>query len=651
MEIQKNHIMKISSTIVHKVLYYKLESILILLTIIGLGFKSFHLFVRLFFQSDNVFAGQSAMEFWKYQNYFFSYYYVPSDDSNIFEVIVFHLVPQILSNYDPIMLKIITFIIFLLIIIIFSFIIFFLTKSLLNALFFSALLSNWYIDYLSTILWITSHESTILMIGILLMLYFFKPVKNWDIIFLVILAGVTFSDSLILVWFTVPMIFTILITNYPKQKLREQIVSFLKFDLVFKIAFLSSIVMIYKRIFIDYYIRHPHLFQCSELMCFINTQIPLFFKSLTLLLNPDLYGIIFKTNPISYIATLFVVILIAYTILLIKNFKLQLKNDIKFFITFVGIMFVITSILYFTTAITLQLQYLKFILICLLSIFCLIDFSKSKYGKWILFIIIIINLFYVVDSPFNKPISSNEEQYHLIDFLKNSNLSFGYGEYWDSNVITYLSHEEVTIRPILIENGLDPYYWNSAKRWYNSIPENFFVIVRTTNERALYYFNNNYVLPDPVRIIDYKNYKIFDYNTSNFDVINRKYNAVKLFHSGGEKRYDPLIEEISWYADNNIEGYIIYGPYISLPRGNYRVTYMIRYDSNVSRNESVVRLEVFDNRILRQIIINNSDFLNSNTYQPFTLNFTSKNIQKLEFRVYKYYNSTIFINNISIKKV
>lgn len=78
---------------------------------------------------------------------------------------------------------------------------------------------------------------------------------------------------------------------------------------------------------------------------------------------------------------------------------------------------------------------------------------------------------------------------------------------------------------------------------------------------------------------------------------------------------------------------------------------MIRYDSNVSRNESVAKLEVFDNRILRQIIINNSDFLNSKTYQPFTLNFTSKNIQKLEFRVYKYYNSTIYINNISIKKV
>lgn len=644
---------KRNSSFFKTILYYKFESILLLLTIVGLGLKFFYLLFRVEFNSDNVLGGLSTIEFWKYQNYFFSYYYVPSDDSNIFETVVFHLVPQILSNYEPVMLKIITFIIFLLIIIIFSSLIFYFTKNLLNTFFFSALMSNWYIDPLSTILWITSHDSTILMIGILLAIYFFKPIKNWDILFLTILTGVTFSDSLILIWFTVPMLFTILIINFKKRQLKDQIVSFLKFDLVFKIVFLSSIVMIFKKVFIDYYVSHTHTFHCTEFGCLINTQIRLFFESLTLLLNPNFYRIIFENNQISSIDILFVVILITYTILLIKSYRSHLKKEISFFFVFVSIMFMITSIFYFTTALALPLQsqYLKFILVCLLSIFCFVDFSESKYAKWHLLGIVVINLVYVLNVSFDTTHTPNEEQYQLIDFLKKSNLSFGYGEYWDSNVITYLSHEDVTIRPIWIENGLDPRYWNSAKRWYDYIPDKFFIIVRTANEKALNYYKNNYVLPEPIQIIDYKNYKIFLYSTSDFDIRNRTFDAIKLFHSGGEQRDDPTIQEYSWYAHKDLEGYIIYGPYISLPNGDYRVTYIIRSDQNISGNENIARLEVFDNRILKQVIINNSDFLNLNTYQAFTLDFTSQNNKHLEFRVYKYPNSTLFVNNISIKKV
>jgi hypothetical protein len=265
--------------------------------------------------------------------------------------------------------------------------------------------------------------------------------------------------------------------------------------------------------------------------------------------------------------------------------------------------------------------------------------------------IIIFNLFYVAEMPLNTTISPNDEHYQLIDFLKKSNLSFGYGDYWDSNIITYLSHEDVIIRPVWIENGLEPRYWNSAKRWYETVPDEFFVIVSNTNEKALNYYKNYNVLPEPFRIIDYKNYKIFVYNTSDFDIQNRIFDAIKLFHSGGEQRYDPLILGSSWYADKDLEGYIIYGPYVSLPDGNYRVTYMIRLDPIVSRNASIAKLEIFDNRILKQIVIYNSDFLNTSTYQAFTLDFTSQNNKNLEYRVYKYSNSTLFISNISIKKV
>lgn len=495
--------------IVHTILCYKFELILLFLTIIGLVLKFFYLFRRLDLNSDSVYAGLVAIEFSKYHNYFLSYYYVPSADPFTFELVVFHLLPQILSNFNPVMLKIIAFFYLLLTVIIFSCIVFFSTKNLLNTLFFSALLSNWYTDY-----GITSHESTIFMIGILLILYLFKPIKHWDIIFLIILGIVTFSDSLVIIWFTIPILFTILINNLSiinlsnrsHRPLMEKITSFLKIDLVVKIIFLSSIVMIFKK-FIEYYASGAYI-QCIELGCLIKIQIPALFKDLPSSLSLGLYRI--ENNQITFIDVLFVIFLIVYTILLIKNFKQIPKKDI---LIYVGIMFVVTSIFYLIVGVPgSSLRYLKFILIGLLLISCMTDFNKPKYIKWLLLSIIIINLIYVIDIPFNNH-PPNEEQYQLIDFLKKSNLSFGYGEYWDSNIITYLSHEDVTIRPVLIQSGLKPYYWLSAKRWYENPPKNFFVIVKDNDEKALNYYYNNYV-PKPIQIIDYKNYKIFVYNIS-----------------------------------------------------------------------------------------------------------------------------------------
>ncbi len=481
-----------NSSFLKTILYHKFELILLFLTIIGLVLKFFY-FLRISLNSDMVLSGLMTIEFSKYHNHFFSYYYMSAADSNIFEVVVFYLFPQILSNYNPVMLKIIAFFVFLLIVIIFSCIIFFSTKSLFNTLFFSALLSNWYTDY-----GMTTHESTILMIGILLMLYIFKPVKNWEIIFLTILAIVTFSDSLISIWFTIP----VLIINFLKRPLRVQIASFLKFDLAFKIVFLSSIVTIFKNFFIEYYVRGTYT-QCRELGCLINIQIPLLLKDLPSSLSIILYRI--ENNQITFIGAFFVVFLIAYMILLIKNFKSISEKNI---ILFIGVMSIFTSLFYIMIGAPESGRYLKFILIGLLSIFCLIDFSKSKYAKWILLSIIIINLMYIIDTPIIH--SPNEEQYQLIDFLKKSNLYFGYGDYWDSNIITYLSHEDVKIRAVSLENGLVPYYWSSAKRWYENPPKKFFVIIRDKNEKALKYYYNNYT--KPIQLIDYKNYKIFEYN-------------------------------------------------------------------------------------------------------------------------------------------
>lgn len=635
----------------YKILFfYRYELFLLFLTIIGLILKIVYELFQLEYQSDNVFGGLAAIEFWKYNNFFLSEYYVPSDDSNFFEALVFHVVPQVLSNYNPIMLKVSTFIIFSLIVIIFSYFVYRLTNNILNGLFFSAVLSNWYIFDSTTILWITSHESTILMIGVLMVLYFFKPLtRYWEIIFFSILAVVTFSDSLILVWFTIPLLLVIISDHFRTQTIKEQISSFFRFDFVFKIVFISGILMITKKLFIPYYMNHTHIFHELEIANLIAIQVPILFQHLTILIDPHFYRDFIISNSISIIDIVFLSLFVGYVILVIKYLKSHSTKNAKIFCVFTFITFIACSLLYITTAFQIQLQYLKFLLVCLLIIFCLIDFNKVRISRFILIGIIFINLFFCISyaAALDMSHNPNEEQYNLIEFLKGENLTFGYGDYWDSNVITYLSHEDITIRPILIGNGLVPFNWNSAERWYSNLPQKYFIIIRKTDEHAINYYNNTF-MPKYIRVIDYRNYKIFEYNQSEIQAYT--YDAVNLSHLGGNSDYDPLLQKDIWYSNNTVWGYVVYGPYVILPSGSYQVDYRLKRNGTPTQNLSVARVEISSNKILNQSTIFTTALTND-TYQTFSLTFESNSSVPLEFRVYKYPHSTLSIENIEVNVI
>ena len=111
----------------------------------------------------------------------------------------------------------------------------------------------------------------------------------------------------------------------------------------------------------------------------------------------------------------------------------------------------------------------------------------------------------------------NRAQFELIEYLKENGLVYGVGDYWDSNIITYLSKEQVIIRPILLNNGqiLPPNWWWSSQRWYSGEAIDFnklFLIFRSDDAPMMdalkpYLMNNQ-----PNETKSYKNYKIFVYN-------------------------------------------------------------------------------------------------------------------------------------------
>ncbi|HWQ63209.1 MAG TPA: hypothetical protein VN429_02250, partial [Methanospirillum sp.] len=64
--------------------------------------------------------GIIAMEIWRHQNGLLQDMVLPAPDPNIIEDVCFFLIPQILSNFNPLALKISGFLIFICIILIFS---------------------------------------------------------------------------------------------------------------------------------------------------------------------------------------------------------------------------------------------------------------------------------------------------------------------------------------------------------------------------------------------------------------------------------------------------------------------------------------------------------------------------------------------------
>ncbi|HPD75575.1 MAG TPA: hypothetical protein PKZ65_05910, partial [Methanoregulaceae archaeon] len=126
--------------------------------------------------SDSVGMGVMAMEIGNHGNIFLSGCHLLSSDSLVFtELIPFQLVPQILTGYSPVALRMVTFIIFVLSVAVFSLILYFVSNRTFPALLFAALAANIPPEGYHWLAFPTSHNATILAgAGILLILLWLK---------------------------------------------------------------------------------------------------------------------------------------------------------------------------------------------------------------------------------------------------------------------------------------------------------------------------------------------------------------------------------------------------------------------------------------------------------------------------------------------
>jgi hypothetical protein len=123
-----------------------------------------------------------------------------------------------------------------------------------------------------------------------------------------------------------------------------------------------------------------------------------------------------------------------------------------------------------------------------LSIYLLISLSYQRSNKLQIFLIFILlssgalSNYIFLDRLDYSP---NKAELDLIDYLSRNNLTNGYADYWDSNVITYLSKERITVLPATIScNKLVPFLWLSCEKWYainldQSTSKRYFILINT----------------------------------------------------------------------------------------------------------------------------------------------------------------------------
>jgi hypothetical protein len=440
--------------------------------------------------SDMVGEGLEAMEIGAHQNYFLSGYYLPSQDTFLFtELLPFQLIPQIITGYDPLTLKVVVFIEFALGVAVLSYVVYLISENSICALIFAAMAMNlppagYYYFALPT-----SHMGTIVFLGIIfaILIYMIKKEEEqthrnrkgkvirsnkvqWAYVLgLIILVALTVvSDTIILPWLIVPYIIVYLLLIKEKSKTMNYAVA--------SMAIVSVIVYIFKTYFVyDWVVQD--VFSTGTSMDIIS-KIVLYFQDMAVLLNQGLSSVSEGFAGFSILEALSLVVFCALIVYAVKNALEDKKKKVFYSLLLAsGITMLAMWLVSDYSMNSASARYLTFTAFTVLMLIALGYRDDNKtFGALIIGILLISAVYGVVQlSESQQP---NASYYGLISYLKQNNLTFGYGDFMDSNAITYLSGGAVTVRSAsFYTNTIQPYIWLSCMSWYQSTPDSSFILV------------------------------------------------------------------------------------------------------------------------------------------------------------------------------
>lgn len=468
--------------------------------------------------SDSVYAGLASREIWEYGNYFLYYYYTSQATPYYFtDIYTIQLIPQVLTGFNPLALNIMGFMLFCGIILIFSYLIYRISGNAVNSLLFAALVSSLppgtYV-YFTQIF----HVGTVFFTGLVMILLFDFPHLKISryLLGLAILLLTLFSDSLVFIWLIVPGVlyyaYMAFFASPRADNKRRPDLSGLWFVVL---AFVCSVaVMISERTFIRYFIRYGdiHLVDFSTFL----QQAAMFIERIVLLYQSAIYELFTSPANLNVLDCLCIVASVALVLYCAFKGRKNVPHRVGVFSLMAGV-----SALFFFAG-TSVFQEVRYLLFPAVLVFVVISLCYRDHDTPFLAILFSILLLNTAASAFyisSQDTSPNREEVGLISFLQSRQLHYGIGDYWDANIITYLSREDVTVRPVMAKgDNIVPFRWLTADRWYekSEVSKVNFIVIKNTSAADRPYLNAGNISPylalyPPFNTSVWNNYVIYEY--------------------------------------------------------------------------------------------------------------------------------------------
>lgn len=464
--------------------------------------------------SDNVYSGIFSMEIVKTGSLLFNGYYLNSANNYLFtELLPFNFIPQVISGYDPMVLRLTSYLTFIAIILVFSYIIYRITDDITNVLLFSALMLTMDMLPFSWLVYPAGHNGTMFFTGILIVLFLFmKNSGKYQALKIAFLGLMVLSDSIIIAWFLLPYTAVFLLQNRGKYTASKMMF------LAWMYA-VSAAAYIYNNYVNGSYFNMP--IGPRNIQSLISFSIPLYIDHVVNLLNNFYHDIATGGAGIDPFAVIGALALFLSITMIVFNYYQNEDRKIKLSYIYAVVSASVISIIYILTTLSQNvrtIRYFTFSFVSFLALISLYPERRMNRRLKVMFlvtvsIVILLNSVNVFEEVKALDFHQDRDTYALIDFLEANGCVSGYGDYWDSHVITYLSKDKVQVRPVQItHDSIVPFRRLSAEKWYIESPPEFFILAKRTNAEQINCLDSIYAVSGADRIMEFGEYRIYVFN-------------------------------------------------------------------------------------------------------------------------------------------
>lgn len=247
----------------------------------------------------------------------------------------------------------------------------------------------------------------------------------------------------------------------------------------------------------------------------------LYFQSLLSLGDASFMGQpIISLQTIPFFAN--TVLIILGFILVFRSIWKWLKADEHDFISVVlSIGFLIISLLYIITDISVDLMSSRYIATYIIVFAVLIVrnkdwlFSFVRFNKKIapisLMILLIVSFSFKASALLHEK-KATVSQEGLAAYLEEKELQTGFASFWNASSVTVLSHGNVKVRAIIYNSGFyDSFNWFCKNSWYKE--PSYFVISDANDSFGITPERTALFCGSPTEILHYENYEIYVYES------------------------------------------------------------------------------------------------------------------------------------------